>query len=387
MTGEEATHTAVQKRRRFPLLPDGPLGWTPYAWLLYIGIYLIEPIARILQGSASTSYVVITVAGLLLFVAAYFRGYWVQGRQLVGIVVFMVLLACALLPINGGAVVMFVYAGAFAGYMHPQRTAIRALLVVTLIALAMGLVIDARIAYWITTMFILLVGGVNLHFSQAGRVARQLRLAQDEIQHLAAVAERERIARDLHDVLGHTLSLIVLKSELAARILERDPARAADEMRDVEDVARRTLQEVRETLRGYRATLTDEVQRAGAMLEAADVRARFDFEHLTLERPVEEALALALREAVTNVARHADASSCAMRLYAADGAVVLEIHDDGRGTSAPEGGGLRGMRERIEACGGHVQRQNGDGTRLRVEIPLSTGTPAARAEDACAVHT
>ena len=76
-----------------------------------------------------------------------------------------------------------------------------------------------------------------------------------------------------------------------------------------------------------------------------------------------------------------------MRLYAADGAVVLEIHDDGRGTSAPEGGGLRGMRERIEACGGHVQRQNGDGTRLRVEIPLSTGTPAARAEDACAVHT
>jgi two-component system sensor histidine kinase DesK len=386
MRDPEPTSATLQaRRRRFPLLPDGPLGWTPYAWLLYLVTFLIEPIIRTQQGRAGALYWAANIAGMLLFLAAYFRGYWVSGRRLIRIIAFITLLGAAFVPINIGAVVLFVYAGGFAGYLQPQRAGVRALLLVVLAAAVLGFAVDAPTWYWFTTVIILLIGGVNLHFAQSSRDQQRLRLAHDEIEHLAAVAERERIARDLHDVLGHTLSLIVLKAELASRIAERDPARAAGEMRDVEDVARRTLQEVRETLRGYRATLGDEAQRAGAMLKAADVKARFEFEHVALPRPLEEALALALREAVTNVARHADASTCAVRLSTGAGAVTMEIHDDGRGSHEPEGGGLRGMRERIEACGGRIEREDRNGMLLRITIPLDTPTDADASQPACAV--
>ena len=373
-------------RRRFPLLPDGPLGWTPYAWLIYLSVFLIEPVVRTQQGRAGLLYWAMTIVALLAFLAAYFRGYWVHGRRLVAIIAFIAALGMVLLPTNVGASVMFIYAGAFAGFLQPPRSALRALLLVTIAAVIMGALTHPPVWYWFTTGMIVLVGGVNFHFSQRSHAQKCLRLAQEEIEHLAAIAERERIARDMHDVLGHTLSLIVLKSELASRIAERDPARAAGEMRDVERVARRTLQDVRETLRGYRATLADEAQRAGAMLEAAGVRARFEFEHLTLERSVEEALALALREAVTNVARHANATTCAVRLYTVNGAALFEVHDDGRGMNEPEGGGLRGMRERIEACDGRVERNGDSGMLLRITIPLRTSSRTSRPEGADAVH-
>src|SRR5690606_2971579 len=109
-----------------------------------------------------------------------------------------------------------------------------------------------------------LLGAVNYHDARVARANRRLRLAQEQIEHLATVAERERIARDLHDLLGHTLSLIVLKAELTGRLAERDPTRAATEVRDIEHVARQALREVREAIRGYRASVQDEAERARA---------------------------------------------------------------------------------------------------------------------------
>lgn len=369
---QEACDEGGQKRRRrLPLLPQGPHGWTPYAWLLYLFIFVIEPVARIQNDTASAGYLLAMTVGLIVFLAAYFRGYWVHGRRLIRIIAFITALGIGYAPFNAGASVLFVYAGAFAGYLPRQRDALRALALVTLCGIATAAAIGAMAWFYVTAGLItLLVGGVNLHFAQAGRARHKLRLAQSEIEHLATVAERERIARDLHDVLGHTLSLIVLKAELASRLAEREPARAASEMRDVEEVARRTLQEVRETIRGYHTTLADEVQRAGAMLKAADIATRFDFENVTLSKGAEEALALALREAVTNVVRHAGATSCTIRLHAEDAAVILDVHDDGRGTNVTEGAGLRGMRERIEACAGTVERMGGrKGMHLRVRLP------------------
>jgi two-component system sensor histidine kinase DesK len=365
--------------RRLRLLPPGsPLGWTPYGWLLYLPTFLIEPIARTQAGPASVFYWAVTIAGLLIFLASYFRAYWVRGVQLLPIVALQTALALAFAPINMGACVLFVYAAATAGNIDRARDALRMVLGIAALGAASAWLLQAEPFYWVTAIPItLLIGGVNLHFTQESRTQRKLRLAQEEVEQLAAVAERERIARDLHDVLGHTLSLIVLKSELAARLAERDPARAAGEMRDVEDVARRTLQEVREAIRGYHPTLAEEAARARSMLKAADIAADVDLAAASLSGPIEETLALALREAVTNVVRHSGASRCSIALAATDRAVTLDVADDGRGSSAAEGSGLRGMRERVEALGGSVDRHAGGGMRVRVVLPttLPGGAP------------
>jgi two-component system sensor histidine kinase DesK len=223
-------------------------------------------------------------------------------------------------------------------------------------------------------IFSTLVGVINLNAAQVARTNARLRLAQDEVRHLAAVAERERIARDLHDVLGHTLSLIVLKSELASRLAGRDPERAAREIRDVEQVSRTALAEVREAIRGYRGTLEDEIARAGSLLRAAGIHAELAVQLLPMDRAAEEALALALREAVTNTVRHAGASACTVRVGAADGVCTLVVRDDGRGGIRAEGSGLRGMRERVESLGGRVEWVCRGGTTLTVRVPVA---PAA----------
>jgi two-component system sensor histidine kinase DesK len=372
--GDSST-AAAQPARRVRLIPQGAqLGWTPYAWLVYLSFFFFEPIDRISTGRATTAYVTLTAVGTIVFLASYFRGYWVRGADALPIVALQVGLAAAFAPVNPGAVVFFIYAGGLGAQMPRARDAFR-----TLVAVTVCVAIVAYVAHWPLFAWVVglvmtpLIGGVNLHFSQVRQANARLLLAQEEIAHLARVAERERIARDLHDVLGHTLSLIVLKAELASKLAELDPARAAQEIRDVERVSREALHEVRATVTGYRATLADEAARARSMLTAAAVRGDVVVEPLSLERAREEAMALALREGVTNVVRHAGASTCRVRVGAREGACVLEVEDDGRGGLGPEGSGLHGMRERVEALGGTVTRaavRRARGTLLRVTLPV-----------------
>ena len=221
----------------------------------------------------------------------------------------------------------------------------------------------------------LVVGGSNIFFAQRDRAACKLRLAHTEIEHLAKVAERERIARDLHDVLGHTLSVIILKSELAGKLIDRDPVRARAEIADVEQTSRAALAEVRSTIRGYRAhSLDAEIKSARATLETAGVSVQTDSEDVSLTPAQESVVALVVREAVTNVVRHANALHCQLKLTPSHGNCVLEIQDDGRGGIQEEGNGLRGMRERIEALGGTIRRETEAGTRLIIQFPLQPTT-------------
>jgi two-component system sensor histidine kinase DesK len=224
------------------------------------------------------------------------------------------------------------------------------------------------------------VGSVNIHFAQRNQANRRLRLAQDEIEHLARVAERERIARDLHDVLGHTLSVVILKSELASKLIGHDTERAGNEIRDVERISREALAEVRNAIGGYRAGgLEEEFARAASTLETAGVAAECRSVHVALSPARETVLALAVREAVTNVVRHARARQCRLELEEVDGCCLLEIEDDGRGSSQAEGNGVRGMRERVEALGGTLRRETSAGTKLTIMLPLvaeTRNTPA-----------
>ena len=363
----------------FRLIPkDHELGWTPYAWLIYLSVFFIQPIVL----RPSITIWLIDIAGAVLFIATYFRGHWLDGRRIVPIILLQIALGLGFSPINTGAYVFFTYASSFTARLGRVSRALAWIAAITALGLLVAYATDAPFYYWIShAVFTPLIGAVNLHFTQVRRANAKLRAAHDEIEHLAAVAERERIARDLHDVLGHTLSLIVLKAELASKLADRDPARAAKEIRDVEHVSRAALKEVRAAIRGYRPTLADELASARTLLDTAGIGATVDttLDPVALKSRdgVEEVLALALREAVTNVVRHSGASRATIRAWRENGAAMLEVADDGRGATSSEGVGLRGMRERVEAVDGNVSAATTQGMRLTVAIPLvADGVPA-----------
>jgi two-component system sensor histidine kinase DesK len=223
----------------------------------------------------------------------------------------------------------------------------------------------------------MIIGAGNTFFAERNRMNRRLRKANEEIENLAKVAERERIARDLHDVLGHTLSVITLKSELAGKLIDRDPVRARKEIGEVEEISRKALSDVRDAIRGYRSQgLVAELANAKTTLETAGLAVQCDAA-TTMKLPAvqESVLSLAVREAVTNVVRHAQARTCRMRLEQQNGSCRLEIQDDGRGSSNGEGNGLRGMRERVEMLGGTLRRNTESGTTLTITLPLKEMAP------------
>lgn len=360
---------------RVRLLPPGlESGWTLYAWLIYLPVFFIQPA----MGHASPWAWAAHIAAAALLVVTYFRSFWPSDGELAPIMIVQAALGAAFAPWNAGALVFFMYAVSVAGRLERKWTAVGWIAAISTVGLAAALASAAPPALWIGPVIITpLIGGAIFHQAGVARTNARLRAAHAEIERLAAMAERERIARDLHDVLGHTLSLIVLKSELASRLGAREPERAMLEIREVESVARRALHEVREAIKGYRPTLADELTRAQALLAVAGIEptidARIATDDLRSRASAEETLALALREAVTNVVRHSKASRTTIRAWhdADHMQAVLEVVDNGRGHGGREGAGLRGMRERVAAVNGSVTSSHGNGTRLSISIPLA----------------
>ncbi len=201
-----------------------------------------------------------------------------------------------------------------------------------------------------------------------------LALSHEEVRRLAATAERERIGRDLHDLLGHTLSLITLKLELSRKLFDRDIEAARREVTDAEQVARKALAEVRAAVTGIRATdIAVELAEAKLLLESASVHLEYDAPP-PLPTEVARALALILREAATNISRHADASTARIGFQGVPGGVQMCIADNGRGGIVTDGNGLRGIRERVSTVGGQldIDSPRGGGTRLSLRVPFAT---------------
>src|SRR5947209_9594552 len=267
---------------------------------------------------------------------------------------------------NTGASVFIIFTAAFIPWVFERtKVAVVALGVVAVGVVIHGLKFHPANGFSVTSLVVALrVGLSNTHFAVRNRADHKLRLANEEIEHLAKVAERERIARDLHDVLGHTLSVITLKSELAGKLMERDPERAAKEIREVEQISRQALSDVRDAIRGYRSEgLVAELARAKSTLETAGVNVQCDAAtSMKLPAMQESVLSLAVREGVTNVVRHAQARTCRLRVEQQNGSCRLQIQDDGRGGFQNEGNGLRGMRERVEMLGGALKCNSDAGT-------------------------
>lgn len=229
-------------------------------------------------------------------------------------------------------------------------------------------------AFQVVTLALLFIGVRNTRL-----LAHQLREAQGEVARLAAADERLRIARDLHDLLGHSLSLIVLKSELAGRMAEDSP-KVLREVRDIESVARQALVEVREAVTGYRQrSLSEELDNARAVLRAAGVEPQVRVSGTPLPDLLDGLLGWAVREGVTNVVRHAGADRCEIEVTYDGKAVTLEIMDDGRGGEPRQpGSGLSGLSERVLGAGGSVTAGNAPsgGFALKVRVPAGVEAPA-----------
>jgi two-component system sensor histidine kinase DesK len=316
-----------------------------------------------------------TALSYAAFLWFYLRAYTVPARETWQYVPALAALGFLMAPLNWGGMVYIIYACVFSAFSF--RSARASVLVMMLTVLAF--MAEARWLNWSwpntlsVAFWALAVGGMNLMYRAKGRADVQLRLSHDEIRRLAASAERERIGRDLHDLLGHTLSLVALKSELAARLVERDAAAAAREMREVERVARAALAEVRNAVSGLRAPkLMAELAAARLLLETAGIHVDNRIAATNLPEALDAALAMVLRESATNILRHAQATRVVIHLEQDATRVRLCIRDDGRGGIAREGNGLAGMRERLTALGGAltIDAPAGRGTHLRAELPL-----------------
>ncbi len=340
-----------------------------YVWLVYSVFFFIEPIAR-----HNLRYWLEFAGVYAGFLALYSGLVFARTKaQSYFLLAAMGILGLWYLPRNNSASGMVVYIAAFIPFISDSLAVVAGTIALTCggVAIEGYLLHISPWAWGFSAFFCVIVGGTNLLTSQKIRAKAKLQLAQEEIEQLAKLAERERIARDLHDVLGHTLSVIVLKSELAGRLFDRDPQRARQEISEVEQVSRKALSEVREAIRGYRAEgLVAEIEQAHRTLDAAGVTLTCESKLPSLPPAAETVLSLAVREAVTNIVRHAQASQCRMRFVTEKGHTSLTMEDDGRGNIRQEGNGLRGMRERIEGLGGSFSIDGRQGTRIEIDIPV-----------------
>jgi two-component system, NarL family, sensor histidine kinase DesK len=344
---------------------DGPL-----PWLAYLPFYAVPWLWR----TPNAAELAASIVGLLLFLPVYVVGYRQAGARLIAAALAVAAIAVALAPIGGNWTVIAIYGAALAGAVRPARRGVLAIAAIAGLVAATGFLLDQPLMWWVPGLLLIVMTG----FGTISREAlydrnRALLAAQEEVRRLAGTAERERIARDLHDVVGRTLTLVALKADLAVKLSGRDQAAAEVEMRGVAAAAREGLAEVRAALAGVAAGgLGREAAASHDALTAAGVKATVRGDPHAVAADAGAVLAMTLREAITNVIRHADAAHCTVDIDIDGAAARLTVTDDGRGSSFREGHGLTGMRQRLLAAGGSLAVGPGEpGTRLVATVPVA----------------
>ena len=357
-------------RLRDRLVPEAlGLGWMPIFLLGYL-VFLFVPVlvpSDADWGEGVRWFLWPTLVSIAVFVPMYFLAYRGSAITRVLCALGIAALGYGLMPFNAFSNTYVIYAAAFIALLPASmwvRLEVFAVLLIAYGALAAWLGFPVFVPV-VTAIVSVAVFTGNYFQSETVRKRAELKLSHDEVRRLAALAERERIGRDLHDLLGHTLSLVALKSDLAGRLIERDPQAARNEIVEVSRVARDALAQVRRAVTGIRAAgLAAELASAKLLLESDGVTLRYDAQEAVVPPDLETVMALALREAVTNIQRHARATLAEVSLASTGDHVQLRIRDNGVGSAAVPGNGLAGMRERVESRGG----------RLRIDSTLRQGT-------------
>lgn len=352
-------------------------------------LFLAGPLSDLARSSLGGGHVAAIAAGAAVFVWLYVSllppSPWLLRLDRRAPLVALALLAvlAIVLPLGGAPrsfYAFFVYFVAAAGILLRPRHAV-AIFTTTAIAVGTSLAASGATTSAVasTVLTIVAIGAMMAAFGRQIAANRALREAREELARLAVSEERLRIARDLHDLLGHSLSVVALKSELAEKLVARDPERAVAELVDIQAVSRQALTEVREAVQDYRRlALPEALDGARTALAAAGIALDLDGADVALPAEVEAVLAWAVREGTTNVVRHSNARTCAIRLRADTQSAEVEVEDDGVGastngsTNGHTGSGLAGLAERAECVRGRLEadvRPEG-GFRLRLTVPL-----------------
>ncbi|MGH2961552.1 MAG: sensor histidine kinase [Solirubrobacterales bacterium] len=383
-------------RRSTDSLWFGAFSISPRGRLLCGGLalaFLAFPLADLTSGRLAGVSAAVAGAALAAFAALLLRLFWVlpsivEERHAEGSALLVAIAALAIaLSIGFGDewLGLLVYVSVVMALALPAGIALAGVFAsaVAGVAIAGGVDAGLGVALQALTLGVLVVGVRRL----TGLV-KELEATRERVAELAVSEERLRLSRDLHDLLGHNLSLIALKSELARRLLGRDRAAAESEIRDVESVARESLQEARAAVRGLRSvSLAAELDRSREALEAAGIEAELRTGS-PLPADIETLLAFAVREATTNVIRHSGARRCEVSVRHAQGLAELVVNDDGAGPASRsvEGTGLRGLAERLAEADGTLDAgpAQGGGFELIARVPLRGEAAAERSGETLA---
>jgi two-component system sensor histidine kinase DesK len=354
----------------------------------FFSIFISLPaIIGLLGDEPSPARVAAVLVALVVFMGFFFRA--IRGRmvpQPLEVVVRAVVIDAAIATALTIAdrpdwSLLFYYVIALGGIRLPRPWNIATLVATAALAgISSGLGDAGSGATSGLVLSLLGIGAAMVAMGSIIRANRELLDARAEVARLAVADERVRFARDLHDLLGHSLSVIALKAQLAGRRLPHDAEAAAAEVADIEKVTRDALREVREAVSGYRRPVLDaELAGARTALDAAGIATTIDRPEVELPSEVEAVLAWTVREAATNVIRHSGARNSAIRVVPALDQASVEVLDDGPGPGNGKGGstgtGLAGLEERLRAAGGHLEagpRDDGPGFRVRAVVPVGS---------------
>ncbi|GIO32741.1 MULTISPECIES: sensor histidine kinase [Paenibacillus] len=366
------------KRSRFELFPSD-MGFFPYVWLVYVAIpiYYIshEHWLRMAAGYLLIASFVLTYRQL--FFARKSFVFW-HGLQ-------MLLLFTLSLAYSPYMLFMGFYISSFIPYYKDWRKFYAALfcfyavLILPLLFYLPGLAAqDLYVVLPFLVVMMMSPFGMRSMYRQR-QLETDLNEANERIAELVKREERLRISRDLHDTLGHTLSLITLKSQLVTRLIDRDPGKALLEAREIEQTSRAALRQVRELVSGMRTlTLTEELQASRRMLESAGIRleAEGDFGNKEISGLVQNILGMCLKEAITNIVKHSRADRCTIAIKRTDSDIRLVISDNGVGLEGrksglrSDGNGLKGMKERLALIDGSLELRSSDGLTVLIRVPV-----------------
>ncbi|MEI4771574.1 sensor histidine kinase [Psychrobacillus sp. FJAT-51614] len=350
-----------------------------YAWI----VFCILPFFFIFKSSSPFEIVIGLVLMLLFFIV--YRSSFTSKGLLLYICVFIEISISVSMTFLYGYIYFSIFLSFFIGNIQ-QKSNFFVIYSIHLVAMITAVIIG----FFIQTelflshmpfLIICLIGVILLPFNTYNRNKRevlegQLEDAQKRISQYIIIEERERIARDLHDTLGQKLSLIGLKSDLASRLIEKNPDAAKSEINDINQTARSVLKEVRELVTNMRGTkLEEELFRVKQILLAAQIDCKVSGTPELVKTPllVENVLSMCLKEAITNVVKHSNATSCSISIKQSAKETLLKIHDNGTGLVVEKdwsrGHGLRGIKERLEFVNGSFDIQAKNGTTLNIHVP------------------
>ncbi|MED0967836.1 sensor histidine kinase [Bacillus paramycoides] len=372
--------------KKFEVFPKH-MGFFPYMWL----VYLLFPIYHLTQ--ASGWKFIIGSGMLILFIITYRQLYFVNKTFVLWACIQMILIFLFALFYNAFMIFFGFFTASAMGFA-PSKKVFRVLL--GLLITMLGAFIFVYFKQLTTTslvnivpMFILMLltpFGMR-NFNQKKMLKNQLNEANEQIKDLVKREERQRIARDLHDTLGHTLSLITLKSQLVEKLIVKNPERASVEAKEITQTSRTALKQLRELISDMRMiTVEEELEQIKVILQAANIDLKIEQEASASSlSPIEQNIVgMCLREAVTNVVKHSKATRCTVSVLESQGELILKVEDNGIGLADQnhDGNGIRGMKERIALIDGFVELDTiNSGTLLTVKVPIviRTGKDEVRA--------